>query len=98
MIFSASASASANACVSISQLRARNGNLVWGSQRRSEPEARQVVERQHGLVGAYIPGVRYPPPAAPAELVPVLVEGRALDHDAVLGRDHGVLERPRATG
>jgi hypothetical protein len=63
-----------------------------------DPEARQVIERHHGLVGAHVPGVRDPPAAVRAALVPVLVEGRALDHDAVFGGDHGVLERPRAAG
>src|SRR5215831_14261320 len=87
MICSASASASANACV-----------RTLRSQLRREPEARQVIEGQHGLVGAHVPGMRDPPAAVLAALVAVLVERRALYHHAVLGGDHGVLERPGPAG
>ena len=67
-------------------------------QLRRELEARQVVQRHHRLVGAHVAGVRDPPPAVLAARVAVLVERRALDHDAELGRDHGVLEPPGPGG
>src|SRR5947207_15731761 len=93
MSFSASASASASGWVSTVLF------FVTGfPQLRGDPEARQVVQRHHRLIGAYVPGMRDPPPAVLAALVPVLVEGRARDHDAVLGGDHCVLERPGAAG
>src|SRR6266852_6066519 len=49
---------------------------------RRDPEARQVVERHHGLVGANVAGVRDPPPAGLTTRVPVLVERRSRDHHA----------------
>jgi len=42
--------------------------------------------------------MRDPPAAVLAAPVAVLVERRALDHHAVLGGDHGVLERPGPAG
>src|SRR6266851_546806 len=65
---------------------------------RGELQARQIVQRHHHRVGADVAGVRDPPPAVPAAGVAVLVERCALDHDAVLGGDHGVLEGPGAAG
>src|SRR5690349_18704228 len=88
MSFSASARASASGCVSNMSL----------TELGSDPEARQVVQRHHRLVGAHVTGMRDPPPAVLAALVPVLVERRARDHDPVFRCDHRVLERPGAVG
>src|SRR6266702_1019641 len=106
MIFSASSTASANGLVSTATLRTRTcSSLRHGTGRsrrrpaiRRDPEARQVIEGQRGLVGAHVPCVRDPPLAVLAARVPVLVERRARDHHPVLGRDHRVLEAPGAGG
>src|ERR1700704_5222811 len=99
MTFSASAIASLNGCVSTLLAFVTGRLFVTGfPQLRGDPEARQVVEGHHGLVGAHVPGMRDPPPAVLAALVPVPVERRARDHDPELGRDHRVLERPGAMG
>src|SRR5271169_360892 len=91
MIFSASASASANGCVSISR------HLV-SIELCDHLEAGQIVKGHHRLVGAHVAGVRDSPAAVRAPFVPVVIERRARDHDAELGRDHRVLERPDAGG
>src|SRR5437660_2921227 len=93
MSFSASASASASGWVSTVLF------FVTGfSQLRGDPEARQVVQRHHRLVGAHVPGMRDPPLAVLAAFVPVLVVRRARDHDPALGLGPRILDTPSAAG
>src|SRR5216684_831834 len=71
---------------------------LGGPEIGRELQARQVIQRLHRLVYAHLAGVGDPPSAVLAAGVTILVERRALDQHAVLGRDHGVLEPPRAGG
>src|ERR1700735_906748 len=81
-----------------SSLRRRGGLPRRSPASRGDPEARHVIERHDGLVRAHVPSVRNPPLAVIASGVAVLVKGRAGEHHPVLGRDHRVLEGPRAHG
>src|SRR5450759_4899915 len=78
--------------------RARSARWLRGPAVRRDLQAGQVVERLGRLVDAHVAGVGDPPPAILAALIAVLVKRRTLDHHAVLGSDHCVLEAPRAAG
>src|SRR5215472_7536914 len=111
---SASATASANDWVSTgtpsmdasqSRTGSRNASTTCHSGARllrpavrGELQARHIVERHHHLVGADVAGVRDTPPAVLAARVTVLVESGPLDHHAVLGGNHRVLEGPGPGG